>query len=261
MKRLSLMRTIFELTLLVAVIVLAFRPPSPDLTWRERVVHRVPTKEKLVALTFDDGPHPTFTPEILQILDKYQVKATFFIIGERMEKYPDIAKEVFTRGHVIGNHTYTHPYNIEEETQEQVIWELKKCEQVIERITGKRSYLFRPPRGLVNGKIVRIAEEEGYRVILWTVSADHHDAPTPQLMAERVLKQICPGGIILAHDGRVGIRWKDVVATPIIIKSLIRQGYQFVTIPELLRVGNITKRALSLPILEMPFLFVITAKP
>lgn len=257
----GLVRTLFELFLVIMVVVFALRLPSPNLFWRERVVYKFPTKEKIVALTFDDGPHPIFTPEILQILDKYRVKATFFMIGNRMEKYSDIAREVFVRGHAIGNHTYTHPFNIEAYTQEQIVWELEKCEQVIERMTGKRSHLFRPPRGLVDGTIVRIAEEKGYRVILWTVSADHHDATTPQLMAQRVLKHICPGSIILAHDGRVGIRWKDVAATPIIIKSLLQQGYRFATIPELLESVNQSQMALS-PTTEIPFvLFSMRTKP
>jgi peptidoglycan/xylan/chitin deacetylase (PgdA/CDA1 family) len=104
-------------------------------------------------------------------------------------------------------------------------------------MTGRRAHLFRPPRGLVDGTVFTIAEEEGYTTILWTVCADHHDAPTPELMAERVLKHIRPGGIVLAHDGRVCTRWKDVKATPIIIRELKRQGYRFVTIPELLRLA------------------------
>jgi peptidoglycan/xylan/chitin deacetylase (PgdA/CDA1 family) len=238
MRYLSLARAVFELILVITTIVLAVRLWETEAPKRGSVIFSVPVRQKVVALTFDDGPHPTFTPEILAVLDKYHVKATFFMIGERMQQYPQIVKQVLTRGHTIGNHTYTHPHNIEAERPAQIIRELDMCEQVIERMTGKRACLFRPPLGLVNGTVVTIAEEEGYRTILWTVSADHHDAPTPRAMAERVLKRVRPGAIILAHDGTFKSRWKDVAALPLIIEALRKQGYKFVTVPELLELGT-----------------------
>jgi peptidoglycan/xylan/chitin deacetylase (PgdA/CDA1 family) len=231
-------RTLFEIVLIGLLIAFLVHPLSPGLFWRDSVVTRFPTKEKVVALTYDDGPQAVYTPELLDILDKYQVKATFFMIGREMEKRPEIVKDAFRRGHVIANHTYTHPRNIEADTDAQVIRELELCEQVIEKLTGKRAHLFRPPRGLIDGAVFDIAAEEGYRTILWTVCADHHDAPTPDLMARRVLKHIRPGGIVLAHDGALSSRWKDVQATPLIIEGLRRQGYRFVTVPELLKMGR-----------------------
>jgi len=233
-KPLRLLRLLLELGLVAMIILLITRPASREVRWRASVVYRVPTKEKVVALTFDDGPHPQFTPEVLNLLAQYHVKATFFMIGKRMEQYPEIVREVAKQGHIIANHTYTHPHDIELDTRGQVKRELEGCEQVIERLTGKRAHLFRPPRGLIDSTVFMVAEEEGYRTILWTVSADHHDAPTPQLMAKRVLQHIRPGGIILAHDGTFCTRWKDVAATPLIIEELRRQGYWFVIIPELL---------------------------
>ncbi len=241
MKYFGAARIILELVLVGLVVVLLTHPISPGVFWVENVVHRVPTDEKVVALTFDDGPHPTFTPQILDILNKYDVKATFFMIGQRMEQYPDIAREVIDQGHEIGNHTYTHPRNLKADTEGQVIRELDQCEQVIERMTGKRTHLFRPPRGLIDGTVFNIAQEEGYRTILWTVCADHHDAPTPELMAERVFKHIRPGGIILAHDGTFNSRWKDVKATELIIVGMKKRGYRFVTMTELLKMGARTR--------------------
>jgi peptidoglycan/xylan/chitin deacetylase (PgdA/CDA1 family) len=243
-------RKLLEVVAAALVIVPTTRHTSQALPPRSSIVRSVATKERIVALTYDDGPHPVFTPEILGILDRYGVKATFFMIGSEMEQYPDIVKEVIARGHAIGNHTYTHPQaappkrlrlrrlgNIEVDTAAQVFREIEECERVIERMTGMRTHIFRPPLGLVDRTVSRIVDEQGYRTILWTVSADHHDAPTPQLMAQRVLKRIRPGAIILAHDGSLGIRWKDVAATPIIIQSLLKRGYRFVTVPELLRRG------------------------
>lgn len=237
LKHLGNVRTIFELALMVAVIVLIVNRVAPEVVWRESVISRVPTDQKVVALTYDDGPHPVFTPEILDILDKYHVKATFFMIGKQMEEHPDIVREVLKRGNVIANHTYTHPRDIELDTQAQVIRELDQCEMTIEKLTGSRAHLFRPPRGMMDGSVFTIAKEEGYQTILWTVCADHHDAPTPELMAKRVVDHIRRGGIILAHDGAFPMRWKDVRATKLIIEALRKEGYRFVTVPELLKIG------------------------
>jgi peptidoglycan/xylan/chitin deacetylase (PgdA/CDA1 family) len=233
LKRVGFARTLFELALVAAIVFLAANRPAPAL-WRDRVIYSVPTTEKVMALTYDDGPHPVFTPQLLDILDKYHVKATFFMIGKSMEAHPEIVREVIRRGHVIGNHTYSHPRNIDLDTQAQVIRELDRCEQLIERLTGSRAHLFRPPRGMIDGSVFSVADEEGYKTILWSVCADHHDALTPQLMAQRVVDHIRPGGIILAHDGSVSSRWRDIAATPLIIEALRRRGYRFVTVPELL---------------------------
>jgi peptidoglycan/xylan/chitin deacetylase (PgdA/CDA1 family) len=239
MRPLAVLRGVFELALVGAVVALLLRHPEALLPARPEQppgpICSVPTDEKIAALTYDDGPQPPFTTDILDLLDRYHIKATFFMIGEQMEKYPEIVKQVVARGHVIGNHTYTHPHDIEADTSAQVIRELEQCEQVIERMTGKRTHLFRPPRGLVDGTVLDVAREEGYQTILWTVCADHHDAPTPALMANRVLQHTKPGAIILAHDGTVCTRIKDVEATPLIIEELLRQGYRFVTVPDLLR--------------------------
>ncbi|MCE5197582.1 MAG: polysaccharide deacetylase family protein [Armatimonadota bacterium] len=228
----------FEIVLVALLGVALFSKPTErhinKASWHNQVVYFVPTDQKVAALTFDDGPDPRFTPTILNELDKLGVKATFFMIGKQMEEYPDIVQDVIKRGHAIGNHTYTHPHDIEADTRTQVITELEECEKVIEKMTGSRTYLFRPPRGLVDGTVFTVAEDEGYRTILWTVCADHHDAPTPQAMAIRVLHHMRPGGIILAHDGTFSSRWKDVEATPLIINELKEQGYRFVTVPELL---------------------------
>ena len=235
LRRIGIIRTIFELALVGAIVVLAATRPAPARLGRQDAICVGHTRQKVVALTYDDGPHPIYTPQILDILDRYGVKATFFMVGKSMEQYPDIVRDVIKRGHVVGNHTYTHPHNIELDTQAQVIRELDGCEQVIERITGQRAHLFRPPRGLVDGSVFTIANEEGYKTVLWTVCADHHDAPTPELMAKRVLKHVRPGAIILAHDGSFATRWKDVAATPLIIRELKKRGYRFVTVPQLLK--------------------------
>jgi peptidoglycan-N-acetylglucosamine deacetylase len=243
MNRLRLLRIVLESILVVAAVVILALRLMPEravagMSWRHDVVYRVPTQEKVVALTFDDGPDPRFTPKILDILDKYYIKATFFMVGKQMDAYPDIVRDAFRRGHAIGNHTYTHPHDIELDTAAQTRNELERCERVIERLTGKRAHLFRPPRGMIDGSVFAAAEKEGYTTVLWTVCADHHDAPTPEKMAARVLAHSGPGAIVLAHDGTFCSRWMDVAATPMIIEELQARGYRFVTVPELLRRGN-----------------------
>jgi len=189
---------------------------------------------KVVALTFDDGPHPVFTPKVLDILKRYQVRATFFLIGARVERYPDIARRIVAEGHEVGNHTYSHPKDLPKEGWEEVRAELERGARAIERVTGVRPKLFRPPFGYINYRLHTLAQLKGYMVVFWTVSADHHDAPTPKAMAERVFRLVHPGAIILMHDGRIPARWKDVAALPLIIEGLRQRGYRFVTVSELL---------------------------
>jgi len=238
MRLLRFARVGFELALIAVIAFLLYRGAVPAPQVRDEAITGVPTREKVVALTYDDGPHPDFTPAILDTLEKYHVKATFFMIGERMLKYPQIVERAVAAGHAIGNHTYTHPHDLESLPSPKVIREIDDCEQLIEQMTGKRTQIFRPPRGLVNGTVLRIARDEGYDTILWTVSADHHDAPTPEAMAKRVLAHVKPGAIILAHDGTFASRINDVKAAPLIIEELQRRGYRFVTVPELLRMAN-----------------------
>jgi peptidoglycan/xylan/chitin deacetylase (PgdA/CDA1 family) len=241
-RNIGIYRVIFELILIALLVISTAHKEVRTQSWRGEVICRVPTREKVCALTYDDGPHPKYTPQILAILKKYDVKATFFMIGRDMEKYPGIVQAVLKQGNEIANHTYTHPRNMEASTQAQVIKELEKCEDVIEQMTGKRAHLFRPPRGLIDGTVFTIADEEGYRTVLWTVCADHHDAPTPEAMAKRVLQHIRPGAVILAHDGSFPSRWKDVAATPLIIEGLKKKSYRFVSVSELIEIGSSAKR-------------------
>lgn len=193
------------------------------------------TREKVVALTFDDGPHPVFTPEILALLERYQAKATFFVIGSQARRYPAIVRTIAAKGHEIGNHTYSHPRNLELASNGRVEVELDECAAVLQSLTGKRPVLFRPPHGFANAQVVSLARRHGCKTVLWSVCADNHAATTPNEMARRVLDRVFPGCIILIHDGGTGIRWKDVQAAGLILDSLKANGYSFVTITDLLK--------------------------
>ncbi|MGB9586944.1 MAG: polysaccharide deacetylase family protein [Armatimonadota bacterium] len=195
-------------------------------------VRSIPTSERVVALTFDDGPDPRYTPRVLTLLRMERIHATFFEIGELVEKHPGLARAVVTEGHVVGNHTYSHA-DIEFATSETIQTEIAKCEDAIIRVTGKRPVLFRPPKGRYNGTLFQILQDRNYHLILWKLCVEHKASPTPVDMAHRVIANTRPGTIILAHDGRLN-REKDMEALPIVIRGLKAKGYRFVTIPELL---------------------------
>jgi peptidoglycan/xylan/chitin deacetylase (PgdA/CDA1 family) len=201
----------------------------------EGIVYSIHTRKKVVALTFDDGPHPVYTNQLLDILKKYNVKATFFMVGTSMKKYPFIVKQVVAKGHSIGNHTYIHPNNIAAYSENRISKELDNCQAVINELTSQRSFIFRPPRGIFNREVARIAEESGYLLVLWSICGDNRRAKNPRLMARRVIRNIHNGDIILLHDGTFDSRWKDVEATQIIIETLLKKGYHFVTVPQLLK--------------------------
>lgn len=208
----------------------------------QNAVYNRPVGNKVIAITFDDGPMPVYTDEILDILDEYHAKATFFMIGNRMKKYPDIVKEVARRGNVIGNHTFTHPKNLIALDDGQVLKEINDCADISERLTGQRNHIFRPPRGIMNERLSRIIRRQGYDIVFWSICADNRQAPTPELMARRVVDKIKPGEIILIHDGRVPGRLKDVEATRLIMADLSEKGYRFITVPELLQMQATNQR-------------------
>lgn len=200
----------------------------------ENIINSIPTARKMIALTFDDGPHPVNTPRLLSMLNKYHIRATFFMIGAAMKKYPFIVQQVIAKGHSIGNHTYKHPLDMRICSNSEITKEIKDCESVIREFTGKRPFFFRPPRGFLNLRVVQIAKKSGYEVVLWSVCGDRRKIKDSRAMARRVVKKIRPGDIILLHDGTSDSRWKDVEATQYIIEVLLKKGYQFVTVPQLI---------------------------
>lgn len=229
----------FQLQILVVLFVIALAAFYPRVVMSyPGAIYDHPIKDKVVALTFDDGPMPVYTTQILDILDEYQAKGTFFMIGERMQEYPGIVKEVAQRGHVIANHTFTHPEDLRTLDDRQVEWELKTTANISENLSGQRNYLFRPPRGIMDERLMRAVRAAGYEVIIWSICADNKAAPTPELMAKRVTEQIKPGQIILLHDGRFPGRKLDVEATRLILADLSQKGYRFVTVPELLNMKD-----------------------
>lgn len=193
------------------------------------------TETNRIALTFDDGPHPRLTPRILDILDRYGVRATFFMIGKNVGDYPQAAREVAARGHEIGNHTASHRrlYGASEERAER---ELNDCADKIEEICGVRPRLFRPPEGAVDETVETVSERNGYEVILWSIDTRDWESKNANAIVNRVLSAVKPGDIILMHDF-IGTNSKTPEALEILLPKLLARGFEPVTVSELLGIG------------------------
>lgn len=191
---------------------------------------RVPTSQKLVAITFDDGPHPQNTPRLLDMLRQRNIKATFYVIGRSVDSYPAIARRIVAEGHEIGNHTYTHP-NLTKLSDSGVRNELDKCRASIVRATGVQPRTMRPPYGaLRQNQRQWIHSEYKYPTILWSVDPQDWRRPGPSVVTSRILAGTTPGGIVLAHD----LHAPTVDAMPATLDGLLRKGYKFVTVSQLL---------------------------
>ncbi|CAG9622758.1 polysaccharide deacetylase family protein [Sutcliffiella rhizosphaerae] len=197
-----------------------------------------PTDQKRVALTFDDGPDPRFTNEVLDVLNQYNVPGTFFLLGSRAVAYPEIVKRIQNEGHAIGNHTYFHPNLVADSDLESLEREVTRTEDALNNIIGFRTRLFRPPYGFLYNELVEKLAEMQYLVIGWTVDSLDWQEDSPEVIASNVLDNVQPGANILLHDGADwdGDRTNTIEALHQIIPTLKEQGYEFVTIPELLNV-------------------------
>jgi len=192
---------------------------------------------KKIALTFDDGPNEPYTSEVLKILKENNVRATFFLVGKNVEANPQAARDILAAGHVIGNHSYDHR-NLVTRTNTQVRQEIRKAEKAIEDATGQKTTLFRPPYGDEDTLTLRQTRKLGYVMVEWSVSAEDWRRPGLDKIISNVVGHVRNGSIILMHDGdklRRGDRSQTVAALPRIIARLRQQGYEFVTVPELLK--------------------------
>lgn len=181
--------------------------------------------EMLCALTFDDGPS-IYTPEILKILDRYGIKATFFMIGKHVQKYPEIARLVAEKGHTIGNHSYSHPA-LGKLPWDSIKREVRLASEIITAFTGIRPHWFRPPMRSLSYTLFQAISDEGMTLILWDVDPFDWKNPSSSVIYERVVNSVSPGAVILLHDGG-GNRSQTVDALPQIIETLHQKGYVFV---------------------------------
>ena len=192
--------------------------------------------EKKVSLTFDDGPHPKLTPMILDILKEYGIHATFFLVGENAERYPEIVKRILREGHEIGNHTFSH-VEATKIDKKMIREEIRRCESAIERISGVKPRFFRPPCGAIDSELGDLCDSLGYRVVLWSVDTrDWCRIPSVEI-TEQVLRSVKNGDIILMHD-YIGSNSPTPNALKKIIPALIERGYAFSSVGDLLSIGN-----------------------
>lgn len=202
----------------------------------ENVYHRVSTEEKVIALTFDDGPHPLYTEKILDLLKKYDAKATFFVIGENLKLYKETVKKAVDEGHEIGNHTYTHPH-LSGLNEEELLQEIKKNEYLIEALTKKPTSLFRPPEGYCGKSVRTLIKERGYRAILWDVDTRDWAGTSAAEIIKMVQETVHPGSILLFHD-YTGKQSATLAALTVLLPWLKEEGYLFVTVSELLNYSS-----------------------
>jgi peptidoglycan/xylan/chitin deacetylase (PgdA/CDA1 family) len=183
-----------------------------------------------VAMTFDDGPHPRNTPRLLDMLRQRNIKATFYVIGQSVELYPEITRRIVVEGHEIGNHTWTHS-NLTKLSDSAVRSEMTRTRSIIHNVTGVEPHTMRPPYGaLLNRQREMIYEEFGYPTILWSVDPRDWQRPGPDVVTSRILSQTNNGAIILAHD----LHAPTVDAMPGTLDGLLAKGYRFLTVSQLL---------------------------
>ena len=195
---------------------------------------KLASKQKAIALTFDDGPWPETTVKILDILKKNDIKATFFWVGRYLKTYPELGKKVAAAGHAIGNHTWNHQYF--KYSNDAAAKEIDRTSSLIEEVTGIKISMFRPPGGILTNGLADYAWKQKYAVVMWSVdSLDWRNSM--QSLKDNVLRQASSGGIVLMHDGG-GNRSKTVEALPNIIAELKKRKYKFVTVPELLQMQD-----------------------
>jgi peptidoglycan/xylan/chitin deacetylase (PgdA/CDA1 family) len=189
----------------------------------------VQTDQMVLAMTFDDGPHPTLTPKLLDILKARNIKATFFVIGKNAKTYPHIIRRILAEGHEIGNHTYTH-CSLTSRSDAQIRSELKQSNDAL-AAAGCSPHIMRPPYGAINQRIKNLMFTEfGYATIMWSVDPQDWRRPGVSVVTSRLVNGAHKGAILLAHD----IHPPTIQAMPATFDQLLAKGYQFVTVSQLM---------------------------
>ena len=200
---------------------------------RELPVYHVDTEEKVLSISFDAAWGRANTEEILNILDRYDVKTTFFLVGFWAEKHPDLVAELVSRGHEIGNHSATHPH-MNSLTRAQMAEELRRCSDLVQSITGTPTTLFRPPYGEYNDDVVLVSRELGYECVQWNVDSLDWKNLGKADMVKRCTKNVQPGDIVLFHNDSQYI----LEALPEILEYYTQAGYKIIPVSQLLLEGD-----------------------
>ena len=185
---------------------------------------------KTVALTFDDGPHPKYTEQILELLDKYSVKATFFVIGFNAVQWPSIVQKEIEKGHEVGNHTYYHKHD-NAVNKEKLKEDMEMTESLLCGKFGYKTEIFRPPEGFCTDVVKSVASDMDYSIVLWDVDTRDWENTSAEKIISTVKREVKSGDIILFHDYVVG-KSHTLEALEVLIPWLKDQGYTFVTVSE-----------------------------
>ena len=229
--------TVLAGTAAVAAVAAGYQTMAPTGQWYGRTFTGLARGTKQIALTYDDGPNDPHTLHLLEVLARHGVHATFFMIGRFVRQRPDIARDVVKAGHVVANHTFTHPLLIFKSNAE-IRRELSDCRAALLEAIGEHSNLFRPPFGGRRPAVLRIARELRLAPVLWNVTGYDWNAPPSAIIETKVAKQIRGGDVILLHDGghkQMGAdRSQTVLATDHLAARYKTDGYNFVTIPQMM---------------------------
>jgi peptidoglycan/xylan/chitin deacetylase (PgdA/CDA1 family) len=250
LRRVARFASVFAL--LAAGAYLAYeRLEDPESQFFGRTVFAGPAGERLVALTFDDGPNPPYTDRILDVLKRERVHATFFLVGRAVAAYPATVRRIIREGHAVGNHTWDHGHLVVE-TPAAIRRELAQTDAALAAAAGVHTRLMRPPFGARDFEVLDEARKEGYTVVMWSVPLPNDwEQPGDGTIARRVVDRAGDGAIIVLHDGNRGLlcsaarlppatcdRSQDAGATREIVETLRSRGFRFVTVPELLVARN-----------------------
>jgi len=220
-----------------AAVAAGYQCMAPRGQWYGRTFTGLQPEAKQLALTYDDGPNDPHTFRLLEVLAKHNVKATFFLIGRFVKQRPDIARELVRAGHVVGNHTFSHP-NLIFATAEQTRTELTECQQALNEAVGEHSRLFRPPFGGRRPSTLRIARALGLEPVMWSVTGWDWKGKPAQFVERKVAQQVRGGDVILLHDGSHAVfgadRSQSVIATDSLIARYRSEGYEFLTVVEMM---------------------------
>jgi peptidoglycan/xylan/chitin deacetylase (PgdA/CDA1 family) len=220
-----------------AAVAAGYQSMAPTGQWYGQTFTGLPRGSRQIALTYDDGPNDPHTLRLLEVLARHSVQATFFLIGRYVQQHPKIVREIVKAGHVVGNHSFNHPLLIFK-SETEIHEEISQCRAALQDAVGLHSNLFRPPFGGRRPAVLRVARELGFDPVMWNVTGYDWNAPPASVLERKVGRKIRGGDVILLHDGghkQMGAdRSQTVIATDRLIAQYKSEGYEFVTIPQMM---------------------------